>query len=354
MKVLINTPHISLLGGVANHYKGLKKYWQGEIVYNYIGARNKVPRLLILVYDYCRFALICHSRKYDLIVLNPSLGKTAIIRDSLFLKIACFLKIKTIIFIHGWDKSIEKSISIKTGNFINKYKNAAAFIVLSSEFKNKLLSWGFKQPIYLLTTKVEDTLVGNWVRTNEPKKFRILFLARIVKEKGILLALRAFHNVHLKFPEAILTVVGDGDYLKEIKRIIANETITNVEVKGALYDLELINAFKTSSIYLFPSYYGEGMPTSVLEAMAFGLPVITRPVGGLIDFFENENMGYLIDSLNPDDFAQKIIYLLENPDKINEIGKYNYRYAQQNFMASKVAKKMESIFRMTVVYESKE
>lgn len=86
------------------------------------------------------------------------------------------------------------------------------------------------------------------------------------------------------------------------------------------------------------------MPTSVLEAMAFGLPIITRPVGGLSDFFENEKMGYLVQSLNPNDFAEKIIYLFDNQDSIEEIGEYNYIYAKKHFYASNVALKMESIF----------
>ena len=45
------------------------------------------------------------------------------------------------------------------------------------------------------------------------------------------------------------------------------------------------------------------MPTVVLEAMAFGLPILTRNVGGLVDFFKNDKMGFITDSLEPKDFS---------------------------------------------------
>jgi glycosyltransferase involved in cell wall biosynthesis len=89
----------------------------------------------------------------------------------------------------------------------------------------------------------------------------------------------------------------------------------------------------------------EGMPTSVLEAMAFGLPVISRPVGGIKDFFQNEKMGYLLESKDPAYYYEAIIKLLENKDLCKEIGLYNYSFAKENFMASIIAKNIETIAR---------
>ncbi len=62
-------------------------------------------------------------------------------------------------------------------------------------------------------------------------------------------------------------------------------------------------AFRAADIYLFTSL-AEGMPNSVLEAMAFGLPIVTRPVGGIRDFFEDGRMGYATDSLDSGDYTE--------------------------------------------------
>jgi hypothetical protein len=75
MKILINTPDTSILGGVANHYKGLKSYWTEDVRYNFIGGRKGIPGSLVLIYDYLKFFFICLFVNYDVVVLNPSLGK---------------------------------------------------------------------------------------------------------------------------------------------------------------------------------------------------------------------------------------------------------------------------------------
>jgi glycosyltransferase involved in cell wall biosynthesis len=78
--------------------------------------------------------------------------------------------------------------------------------------------------------------------------------------------------------------------------------------------------------------------------MAFGMPVITRPVGGLKDFFENDKMGYFVETKDPVDIANCLERLLVDYNKMIKIGKYNYRYAQNNFMASVVARRLTAIY----------
>ena len=87
------------------------------------------------------------------------------------------------------------------------------------------------------------------------------------------------------------------------------------------------------------------MPTVVLEAMAFGLPVFTRNVGGLPDFFENGKMGYITDSLNAEDFAKALIPYIENTQLTQQVSHYNARYAKEHFMASRVAKELELLIK---------
>lgn len=344
MKILINTPDISLLGGVANHYKGLKDFWTEDVKYNFIGSRKNIPGILLIPFDLIMFFMKCLIFQPNIIVLNPSLGNRAFYRDALFLKISYFLKIKTIVFFHGWDKEFEKQLSINPQIFQKKYGSATAFIVLASEFKEVIQSWGIEKPIYMTTTKVDDKLIIDFVFGNKIYYKNILFLARIIEEKGVYVALEAFSKICDLFPDSKLTIVGDGSALFDIRRLVDERTLKNVLITGPLFGEELKEQFKNADIYIFPTFYGEGMPTSVLEAMAFGLPIITRPVGGLIDFFDNKKMGYLIDSLNPDDFAEKITSLFDDQNKIKEIGEFNYQYAKNHFYASNVAVKMESIF----------
>lgn len=90
------------------------------------------------------------------------------------------------------------------------------------------------------------------------------------------------------------------------------------------------------------------MPTTVLEAMAYELPVVTRGVGGLNDFFENEKMGFVSDSKDPAVFASYIEHLILNTEDRLRIGRDNRLYAKERFAANKVAVRIKLIYEDTV------
>lgn len=342
MKILINTPDTSLLGGVANHYKGLQSHWTQDVKYNFVGGRKGIPGPIILVFDYIKFFFRCLFGNYDVVLLNPSLGKTAIKRDALFLKIAKWFKIKTVVFFHGWSADVVDELNKNSSGFSETFNRADKIIVLAKSFKEDLFNWGITKPIYLSTTKVNDDLLKDFRIENKKESSAILFLTRIETYKGIFTTLEAFKIVELKFPSATLTIAGDGTQLEQAKKFVQENNLKNVQFLGNISGEILSKTFSNSAIYILPSH-GEGMPTSVLEAMAFGLPIISRPVGGLVDFFEEDKMGYLIESLDPNEYADKIVQLLENNQKIKEIGNYNHVYAKKHFMASKVALEIQKI-----------
>lgn len=343
MKILINTPDINKLGGVANHYKGLKPYWSEDVHYNFIAGRKGIPGSVLLPFDLVIFFFKLLFWRYDVVILNPSLGKTALKRDALFLTIASWFNVKKIVFFHGWSEAVATDISKNSNWFLDRYKKADAFLVLASAFKNQLQSWGIIRSIYLTTTKVDNFLIKDFDVIEKYFNFNLFFLARIELYKGIFTAIEAFILLQQKHPELKFTIAGDGSYLQKAKELIKVKNIKNVIFLGNISGEILIKAFQKSDIYILPTD-GEGMPTTVLEAMAFGLPIITRPVGGLNDFFQEKKMGTLIASKNAEDFAIAIEKLLNDRELLHNISHYNHNYAKQNFMASQVAKNLEAIF----------
>lgn len=346
MKILINTPNYRKpeSGGVANHYYGLKDHWSENIRYNIIGNRGGKTGSgkYWLIYDYIKFILLIIFWRPDLIVLNPSLAKNAIKRDALFLYLAKLFKIKTSIYFHGFNPTFANSI--KADSFRRQFNAADFFIVLSSFAKNKLKLWGITKPIFLSKTKVDDNMLNNFdISTRKGQIKNILYLARVEKEKGIFIALDIFSLLSKYDNNLFFIVVGDGSALNDAKVYANKKGIPNLTFAGNLSGSDLIEAYVIADLYIFPSYH-EGMPTTVLEAMAFGLPIISRPVGGLVDFFESEKMGFLIDSYEAKDFVESIMYCKSNLKVTARISKYNAKYASNNFLASKVAHELELLF----------
>jgi glycosyltransferase involved in cell wall biosynthesis len=349
MKIMINTMPPYQQGGVANFYKVLRKYWNQEVIYNYVGGRRGIPGSLIIMYDVIKFIVRCLVINPDIVVLNPSLRKNALRREALFLQISKFLNKKTIVFFRGWGKDQEKIISQNPACFCKTFNRADGFLVLASDFKKKLEEWSITKPIFLTVTKVDDELVENFRIDSKQSNANILFLARVEEYKGIFVTLKAFEKIHRELPKATLTIAGEGSALDAAKAYVDNHNISNVSFKGYITGEAIAHALEHANIYILPTH-GEGMPSSVLEAMAFGVPVITRPVGGLKDFFEDEKMGYLIETLEADDFARCSLKLLQDSDGWERISNYNYEYAKQNFKASKVAIQLEELFKRFMSY----
>lgn len=346
MKILVNTPSLNLQGGVANHYEGLSSFWANNVKYNTVGKRStrNGSGIYWLPWDLLRFIFRLITFGPDVVMVNPSLGASALKRDFIFIKIARALKFKTVAFIHGFDLEYARQVNKKWAT--DNFNQTELIFVLANIFKRELLDWGITTPIVLTTTKVNDKLLEGFNVSSRTGKIRnILFLSRIEKAKGIYEAVRVYEILKKRFPQLAMSIVGDGSELQSVKEYVTKNKVNDVHFTGNLSGKALINEFVKGDLYLFPSSYGEGMPTSVLEAMAFGLPVFTRRVGGLNDFFEDGKMGYITDSLNPIDFANAMMHYIENPELTKQVMHYNAQYARTHFMASNVAKQIETVIK---------
>ena len=341
-KILIVVPSFKILGGVANHYQGLASHWRNKIEYLFYGKRKSIPAIVTLLPDLMIFIFKMIFFRYDAVIINPSLRPYQIRRDGMYLKIAHFFGKKVITFIHGWDENYAEELKKSPEKFCKTYGKSLFIYVLYSGFKKVLDELPLNIPVLLTTTKVKDELLANFnviERSGEIKT--LLFLARADKLKGLDITIKAFEILKKNNAGLKLNVCGTGNALDDAKEYVTTRKIEDVYFKGHVSGDAVTEEFKKSDIYILPTH-GEGMATSVLEAMAFGLPIISRPVGGINDFFKEGEMGFLLKSFSPEDYAEKIQHLIDNPALTKEIADRNHCYAKQHFLASKVAEKFEN------------
>lgn len=342
MNILLVVPSFRILGGVSNHYMGLDPFWTCKIAYCTCGKRLHIPAIFSLIPDFLIFIFKLLFYKIDVVVVNPSLRTYQLYRDGIYIILAYLFGKKIVTFIHGWDYDVADKITKYPSIFKAVYGRSSLIYVLYSGFKEKLLSLNFNVPIVLTTTKVKEDIISNFdLNIRKGQIEEILFLARLEISKGILITLKAFKALKSNYPDMRLSICGSGNALKLAKDFVKEHNLTDITFYGNVSGNDLIKRFRDADVYILPSY-GEGMATSVLEAMAFGLPVLTTPKGGVVDFFINDKMGYLIDSVNPLDYVYKIEYLINNPKLVKEISFTNHYYAVEHFLASKVTRIFEN------------
>lgn len=343
MKILIVCPSFDILGGVANHYKGLAPFWKSDIFYAFQGKRKNIPAEISFVPDLLKYICLLFIKSPDVVIVNPSLRRYQLFRDSIYVVIAKLFSVKVITFIHGWDDLVAQKIIAKPYYFLNSFGRSSCFFVLYSKFRQDLIKIGVKAPILLSTTKVSDELVKNFdIKTRNGSINQILFLARIEISKGILVVLKIFSLLKLKYPYLKLSICGTGSALPDAKNYVINNKIDGVSFYGNVSGELLVQQFCQSNLYILPTTHGEGMATSILEAMAFGLPIISRPVGGISDFFLEGKMGFLLNTLEPRYYVDIIDNLVGNPTLVKQISLFNHEYAIKHFLASEVTKVLEA------------
>jgi len=122
----------------------------------------------------------------------------------------------------------------------------------------------------------------------------ITYAGRLIKEKGILNLLQAFSEVQKKLPKQKmqLAIAGDGPLFEAIKRDYKNPSI---ELLGRLDFEHMLALYKQTDIFIYPSQYPEGLPTSILEAGLMGCTVIATPRGGTTEVITTEEHGIIND-----------------------------------------------------------
>jgi len=356
-RILVVTPYLQGFGGVANFYKAvfpLLKEGHFSIDSFVVGSANSKIKLFHPLANQFNFHKKIQSG-YALVHLNPSLNIKSFIRDGVLIQQAKNQGIPVIVFFHGWDKNFAQRVeSFLLPLFRAVYGKSDAFIVLASEFKNKLRSWGIKSPIYLQTTTVDHGLFGGFEVEQkiqnmfERKNLRLLYLARLERNKGVFETIDAVRILRERQIHVDLSIAGDGsarlqveEYVQGIKSLRGG-----VNFLGYIRGQSKANAFANHDIYCLPTY-GEGMPTSVLEALAFGMPVITCSVGGLADIFHDGSMGTFVPPRDPEAIADTIEKYNLDREELAHIARYNFQYAKK-FLAPNVADSLLNIYAETL------
>jgi glycosyltransferase involved in cell wall biosynthesis len=342
-------------GGISNYFAILKNRFLINAEYVAVGRRvdekGLTRTLRRLIIDYARFLKVLRNEPIDLVHINISLNTKGVLRDGIFIVLSKMFRKKILVFFHGWDKSFEKKLEgIFLWLFKRIYLSSKAFIVLAADFKKQLMRWGFRQPIFIESTLVDDDLTSGFdiyksidKRINEKDK-KILFLARIIKEKGIYETIDAIALLQKKYSNISLIVAGEGDERANVGNYVHRNNIQNIIFTGYVTGEKKRNIFEDAYIYCLPSYQ-EGMPTSLLEALSFGLPIITQPVGGIVDFFENGKNGFITEGRKSALIAKYLEKLILEKDLYRQISLSNYHLGKERYLASEGVKRIEKIYR---------
>ncbi|WP_370090161.1 glycosyltransferase family 4 protein [Ekhidna sp.] len=173
--------------------------------------------------------------------------------------------------------------------------------------------------------------------------FQLFFMGRLEPRKGVMHALKAFHQLKLRYPKMKLVIAGDGDGRAEVEKYIADHSLQDVEMLGFVDEKTKYRLLKESEIYLAPALYGESFGIVLLEAMAVGTPIAGYANAGYKNVITHEMMDGFAEPEKLDQFVSCIENLIPSPKRealakhgLEEVKKYDW---------AEVSKKINSIYQ---------
>jgi glycosyltransferase involved in cell wall biosynthesis len=204
---------------------------------------------------------------------------------------------------------------------------------------------------------------------------RLLFVGRISPEKGVHILLDAFQKVVERYPQVVLEIVGwssqlpfeffialsddkkvsdlvsfyDGasqfsyfNYLQE--RVSSQNLVNQVIFTGPVPHSELINHYRSSDIFIFPSIWDEPSGNPPIEAMSVGIPVISTNTGGTPEYVLDGKTGLLVDPNNASALTEAILRLLDNKDLRTSMGEAGRKRAVELFSYERLVEDLSKYY----------
>jgi len=177
------------------------------------------------------------------------------------------------------------------------------------------------------------------------QRSQVLFVGRLDPVKGVPVLLDAFALVLRDRPSARLTLVGDGPGREAAQLQVETLALGHaVHFAGHATAAEVGEYLAAADVFVLPSFF-EGIPVSLMEAMAAQVPVVASQLPGIAELVEHGEHGYLVPAGHTEQFAERITALLSQPALRQRMGVAGRAKVQAEFYVAAAAGELHRLFR---------
>ena len=308
------------------------------------------PNIFIRIYDSLlrifKLLKILIFKKVDIALIFTTSG-LGFFEKGLMVQVCKKFNVKTVLF----PRSGLVINDVKNKYFENYLKtiisNTDVLMVQGNSWLNFYKKYKNPKTIY----KVQQNWIDNKKyqvnnRKYHKKELNILFLGWIIKEKGVFDLLSVFKNILNKKQNYNLNLFYAGmgkDYNLLRKKIEKFKLTRNVKLLGWVNDKDKLKLLRNTDVYVCPSYF-EGLPNSLLESMASGVPSISTNVGSIPDLISHANNGFLYEPGQNDKLESLLISLLEDFELRKKISTNSKKHIANNNTIEIATKTIDEIF----------
>lgn len=217
------------------------------------------------------------------------------------------------------------------------WNKCTGFHFLGNDLKKRATERGYKEKgtEALIPPAIDAAFFKPSTQNKLTDKLRIVSVGRLVWKKGYEYAIRAASILKEKGIEFEYNIIGDGAHLQALQFIIKESGLERcVNLLGEQSPDEIKKQLEQSHVFVHPAI-SEGFSNAVLEAQAMGLPVICTDADGLPENIEDGITGYVVPKWDADALADRLLFFVNNRDKISEMGSKGIERVNKYFTIDK-------------------
>lgn len=315
-----------------------------------IGKKDSEKRglvwLLKIVVSYFKWIYLLATVNHKLVHFNLPIDKRAIIRDCPLIILTKFLGVKMILHTHGGAYLHNDNIPNWAHKLLElSFKGNNPIIVLGNSEAEFLKAQFHCRNIIVLPNSIDLDIAALFNRESfKNEKLDFLYLGRISSDKGIDYIYEAFkilkekHALNFNF-----YIAGKGPdqeiYVNKFKALLKEEFI----FKGIVFGEEKIALLKKTNVFLLPSFF-EGLPISLLEAMAYAQVPITTNVGSIKYVVKNNENGFIVEKKSTDDIVNAILKISTDVELRNKLSIEAKKTVFTNYSPEKYINALNGIY----------
>ena len=294
----------------------------------------------------CLFQLIAVLIRYPIRIAHFHMASRQSFWRKFLLFVVCrMFGVRTILHLHGAEfMQFYNQVSGRFGKrcITFLFNSADRIIVLSPSWEKDISTFTENRNISVIYNAVPlPDIPGSEAVNADPC---ILFLGRLGRRKGVFDLLKAFKDVNGQIPNCRLVCAGDGELEKA--RELANELEIGeqLDIPGWIGPETREKLLRHATLFVLPSY-AEGLPMSLLEAMAAGLPVVTTNVGGIPDVVTDGVEGFVIEPGDVSALGKAMTRILTDEELRLRLGASGRKKIEAQLSIETAVQKVAAVYR---------
>jgi len=290
------------------------------------------------------------SERYELCYMTLTAKGYGYYKDLMVVAILKLFRKKIIYHFHNKGAATRQQKMLDNLLYKFTFKNTKS-ILLSSLLYPDISKYVNREDVFFCANGIPELEINNAVkkRYNSLNTCKLLFLSNMVAEKGVLVLLNACKFLKENGTLFECHFVGAWADVSEdtFNQYVSKNNLSDcIFTHGKKYDQDKLKFYRSADIFVFPTFYhNECFPLVLLEAMQFGLPLVSTNEGGIAEIISDGVTGFIVPQKNPVELAIKLELLIKNPQLRLQMGTAGGKRFKDEFTLHHFENRLSSILK---------